>query len=64
MARPRKTAEMEVIYSNLKSATIAELNQVIEKCNDLIKAKKQAEIEAKEEQIKNLQKELEALKNA
>lgn len=64
MARPKKRAEMEVVYSNLKSATIYELNQVIAECEKLIKAKKQAEIEAKEKQIEDLKKELEALKNA
>lgn len=64
MARPKKTAEMEVVYSNLKSATIYELNQVIAECNKLIEAKKQAEIKAKEKQIEDLKAELEALKNA
>ena len=64
MARPKKTAEMEVVYNNLKSATIYELNQVIAECNKLIEAKKQAEIKAKEKQIEDLKAELEALKNA
>lgn len=64
MARPKKRAEMEVVYSNLKSATIYELNQVIAECEKLIEAKKASEIEAKEKQIEDLKKELEALKNA
>ena len=64
MARPKKRAEMDVVYNNLKSATIYELNQVIAECNKLIEAKKQAEIKAKEKQIENLKAELEALKNA
>lgn len=64
MARPKKTAEMEVVYSNLKSATVYQLNQVKAECNKLIEAKKQAEIKAKEKQIEDLKAELEALKNA
>ncbi len=64
MARPKKRAEMDVVYNNLKSATIYELNQVIAECNKLIEAKKQAEIKAKEKQIEDLKAELEALKNA
>lgn len=64
MARPKKRAEMDVVYNNLKTATIYELNQVIAECNKLIEAKKQAEIKAKEKQIEDLKAELEALKNA
>lgn len=64
MARPKKRAEMDVVYSNLKSATIYELNQVIAECDKLIEAKKQAEIKAKEKQIEDLKAELEALKKA
>jgi hypothetical protein len=47
MARPKKRAEMEVVYSNLKSATIYELNQVIAECEKLIEAKKASESKRK-----------------
>lgn len=58
MARPKKTAEMEVVFNNLKSATFDELKQVIATCEKLIEAKKAAEIEAKKKQIEMLQAEL------
>lgn len=64
MARPKKSAEMEVVYSNLKSATVYQLNQVKAECDKLIKAKKAAEIEEKKKQIEVLKAELEALKKA
>ena len=62
MARPKKSAEMEVVFNNLKSATFEELNQVKEKCEALMDAKKAEAIKEKEAQIEALKKELEALK--
>lgn len=62
MARPKKSAEMEVVFNNLKSATFEELNQVKEKCEALMEAKKAEAIKEKEAQIEALKKELEALK--
>ena len=62
MARPKKSAEMEVVFNNLKSATFEELNQIKEKCEALMKAKKAEAIKEKEAQIEALKKELEALK--
>lgn len=61
MARPKKSA-MEVVFNNLKSATFEELNQVKEKCEALMKAKKAEAIKEKEAQIEALKAELEALK--
>lgn len=58
MARPKKTAEMEVVFANLKSASFAELQQVKEQCEKLMEAKKAMEIEAKKAEIAKLQKEL------
>lgn len=62
MARPRKSAEMEVVFNNLKSATFEELQQVKEKCEAMMAAKKAEAIKAKEAQIEALKAELEALK--
>lgn len=62
MARPKKSAEMEVVFNNLKSATFAELQQVKELCEKLMNAKKQEEIEATEKEIAELQKKLQELK--
>ncbi|MDE6556890.1 MAG: hypothetical protein K2K55_08015 [Duncaniella sp.] len=62
MARTKKSAEMETVISNLKSATFAELQQVKELCEKLMNAKKQEEIEATEKQIKELQSKLAELK--
>lgn len=62
MARPKKSAEMEVVFNNLKSATFEELKQVKEKCEALMEAKKAEAIKEKEAQIEALKKELEALK--
>lgn len=62
MARPKKSAEMEVVFNNLKSATFEELKSVKEKCEALMEAKKAEAIKEKEAQIEMLKKELEALK--
>lgn len=58
MARPKKTAEMEVVFANLKTATYNELVAVKEKCEKLIAEKKASEIEAKRKQIEMLKAEL------
>lgn len=62
MARPKKSAEMEVVFNNLKSATFEELQQVKEKCEALMATKKAEAIKAKEAQIEALKAELAELK--
>lgn len=58
MARPKKTAEMEVVFNNLKNATYDELVSVKAECEKLIDKAKKAEIEAKKAEIEKLKKEL------
>lgn len=58
MARPKKTAEMEVVFANLKSATFAELQNVIEYCNKELAKKKAAELEEKKAQLEALKAEI------
>lgn len=62
MARPKKTAEMEVVFNNLKNATYDELVSVKAECEKLIEKAKVAQIEATEKQIKALQSKLAELK--
>ena len=62
MARPRKTAEMEIVFNNLKNATYEELVAVKTECEKLIGKAKEAQIVATENQIKALQSKLAELK--
>ncbi len=62
MARPKKSAEMEVVFANLKNATYEELVAVKNECDKLIEKAKDAQIKATEEQIAELQAKLKELK--
>lgn len=58
MARPKKSAEMEVVFANLKSATFEELQQVIEKATSLLAEKKAEQLSAKKKQLEALKAEI------
>jgi len=60
MARTKKdrTTEIQAVYDGLQFCNIQQLNEIIEKANKLIAAKKQSEIEAKKKQIEALKAEL------
>lgn len=64
MARTKKnrSAEVSAVFNGLQYCSATELNQIKEKCEALMKAKKAEAIKEKEAQIEALKKELEALK--
>lgn len=62
MPRKKKTAEIQIIFDNLKYATYIELKSIKEHIEKQMKTKKEEAIKEKEEEIEALKKELEKLK--
>lgn len=62
MARPKKSAQMEIVLDNLKVMTYAEIEQLIAKATAMLDKKKAEQIEALETEIAEKQAKLATLK--